>query len=111
MESPLFLGTLHCRRSGQLSKVVEAGMVAWQNKSMIRRVIWASVLTVALWFWLQQLFPSHPPGAAATTLAFAIMFGLVYAVEYLSPGVRRVASAAKRRRMRRRASDSIKGEK
>jgi hypothetical protein len=81
---------------------------AWYNASMIRRIAWAGLLTIAISAWLLHLFPSHPPEAGATAVVFAIMFGLVYAIERLSAPMRRLASATGRRASRRRPADSSK---
>jgi hypothetical protein len=78
---------------------------------MIRRIIWASLLTIAILIWLQLQFSSHPPSASATAVVFAAMFGLVYAVERLSPAVRRLASAVVRRSSRQRTPDASKEDK
>lgn len=83
---------------------------AGQSTSMIRRLIWAGLLTIAIWIWLQHQFPSHPPGGAATAVVFAVMFGLVYAVERLAPIMLRLASAAVRRSSHRCASNSTRDD-
>lgn len=56
---------------------------------MIRRIVAASILTAVIWIWFQYEFPADSLSVNATAVVFAIMFGLVYMIERLSPVARR----------------------